>query len=110
MGDYASLQAPGFGIVFFLGHVAMSLVQKIAGLMQVSGPGDIGVNVNVIVDIFVVVDGSFLDFIDGVIDFLDGGLFFGVKSAVVGAFLQMGTSVSQVRKSMQVSGMLALSA
>jgi hypothetical protein len=106
--EHTFLQAPSGGIVFFLLHIMMSAVQEIAGLVQVAAPGQVSVNGFVLVEVFAVVDGSFLDFVDGVVDFFDGGLFFGVEGSTVGTMLQMAPSVAQVAEGMDVSRMLAL--
>jgi hypothetical protein len=104
---HATLQTPRRGIVFFLGHVTMSLVQQFAGVMQTSGPGLVRVNVNVIVDVLAVIDGGLLDFIDGVVDIINCSALFGMQRSAIGA-LQKTSGVPQVGKSVQVSGMLGL--
>jgi hypothetical protein len=105
----ASLEAASIGIVFFMSYVLMGLAQQVAGLVQVAAPGEVSVDRFVFVDVLAVVDGSLLDFVDGLVDFLDGLMLFDVNGAAVGTMLEMGASVPQIRKSVEVSGMLALS-
>jgi hypothetical protein len=104
----ASLKAAGRGIVFFMGYVLVGLAQQVAGLVQVAAPGQVSVDWFVFIDVLAVVDGSLLDFVDGLVDFVDGLMLLDVNGAAVGTMLEMGTSVPQIRKSVQVSGMLAL--
>jgi len=94
--ENASLEAAGFGIVFFLRYVVMGLVQEVAGLVQVSAPGQVRVDRFMLVDVFAIVDRGFLDFIDGVINLLDGVLFFDVDGGAIGAMLQVGPGVAQI--------------
>jgi hypothetical protein len=86
----------------------MGLTQQVAGLMQVAGPGEVRVDRFVFVDVLAVVDGSLLDFVDGLVDFFDGLMLFDVNGAAVGTMLEMGAGVPQIRKSVEVCGMLAL--
>jgi hypothetical protein len=104
----ASLKAAGRGIVFFMGHVLMGLAQQVAGLVQVAAPGQVSVDRFVFVDVLTVVDGSLFDFVDGFVDFFDGLMLFDVNGAAVGTMLEMSAGVPQIRKSVEVSGMLAL--
>jgi hypothetical protein len=56
----------------------MSLAQQVLGVVQASGPGPVGVHVNVVVDVLAVVNGGFFYFTDVMIDFLHRGAFIGV--------------------------------
>jgi hypothetical protein len=106
--ENASLEAAGFGIVFFLRYIVMGLVQEVAGLVQVSAPGQVRVDRFVLVDVFAIVDRGFLDFIDGVIDFFDGLTLFDVNRAAVGTMLEMGPRVPQIGESVDVRRMTTL--
>ena len=106
--QHASLEAAGFGIVFFLGDIVMGLIEEVTGLVQVTAPGQVSVDRFVLLDIFAVVDGRFLNFIDGVVDFFDGLTLFGVNRSAVGAMLQMGPGVAQVGESVDVRRMTTL--
>jgi hypothetical protein len=59
-----------------------------------------------IVQILSVIDGSFLDFVDGVIDFVDGFLFLFLEFPAIGA-LQMSARVAKIGERMQIRRMLA---
>jgi hypothetical protein len=82
-------------VVFFLRDVAVSFVEQFDGAAQAARPVHASVNRRVIVDIFSVVDGGFLDFGDGVVDFVDGLLFLLAQFPAVGA-LQMSASLAQI--------------
>ena len=106
--ENASLEAAGFGIVFFLRYVVMGLVQEVAGLVQVSAPGQVRVDRFMLVDVFAVVDRGFLDFIDGLVDFFDGLTLFDVNRAAVRTMLEMGPRVPQIGESVDVRRMTTL--
>jgi hypothetical protein len=109
MPDHAVSQSARFGIVFFFLEIVMSLVQKLAGIMQASDPGIVRVNRRAVRNVLAVVECSTLDFVDGVVDFFYGGALFSMQRAPVGA-LQMCPRIPQVGKSVQVGWMLALRA
>src|SRR5580700_7988113 len=58
-----------------------------------------------IVQILAVVDGGFLNFVDGFIDFVNGLLFLFTQFASIGA-LQMGACVAEIRQSVKIRRML----
>jgi hypothetical protein len=105
--DYAVTQSSRLGIIFFFLKIAMSLVQKLAGIMQASNPGVVRVNRRVVRNVLAVVQCGTLDFVNGVIDFFHGGALLSVQSASVRAF-QMRPRIPQVGKGVQVGRMLAL--
>ena len=109
MPNHAVSQSARFGIVFFFLDIAMRLVQKLAGIMQTPDPGIVRVNRRAVRNVLAVVECGTLDFVDGVVDFFDGGALFSVQRASVGA-LQMCPRIPQVGKSVQVGRMLALRA
>lgn len=106
--EHASLEAAGFGIVFFLGDIVMGLIEEVTGLVQVTAPGQVRIDRFVLLDIFAVVDGRFLNSIDGVVDFFDGLTLFGVNRSAIGAMLEMGPGVAQVGESVEVRRMTTL--
>jgi hypothetical protein len=106
--EYASLETAGFGIVFLLGYVMMGLVQEVAGLVQVSAPGQVRVDRFMLVDVFAVVDGSFLDFVDGMVDFFNGLTLFDVNRRAVGSMLEMGPGVAQIGEGVEIRRMMTL--
>jgi hypothetical protein len=106
--EHAGLEAAGFGIVFFLSDIVMGLIEEVTGLVQVTAPRQVSIDRFVLLDILAVVDGRFLNFIDGVVDFFDGLTLFGVNRAAVGAMLEMGPGVAQVGESVDVRRMTTL--
>jgi len=109
MPNHAVTQSARFGIIFFFLEIVMSLVEKLAGIMQASDPGIVRVNRRAVRNVLAVVECGTLDFVDGVVDFFYGGALFSMQRASVGA-LQMCPRIPQVGKSVQVRRMLALRA
>jgi len=107
--DYAVSQTSRFGIIFFLFDIVMSLVQKLAGLVQASGPRIVRVDGSVVFHVLAVLECSALDFVNGVVDFFNSSALFSVQSASVGT-LQVRSRIPQIRKRVQVGWMLALRA
>jgi hypothetical protein len=106
MFECARLQTFGEAIVFFAGYVAVSFVEEFDGLVQAPGPVEMRVNGYMVVDIFSILDGGFLDFEDGGVDFFDGCAFLFFALAAAGTF-EMGARVAKVGQGVQVRGMLA---
>ena len=106
--NHAVPQAARFGIIFFLLDIVMSLVQKFAGIMQTSDPGLVRINGRAVFDVLAVVECGALDFINGVVNFFNGGVLFSMESATVGP-LQMRARIAQIGERAQVGWMLALS-
>ena len=78
MPDHAVTQSTRLWIVFFFLEIVMSLVQKLAGIMQASDPGVVRVNRRVFSNILAVIHRGTLDFVNGVIDFFHGRALFSV--------------------------------
>jgi hypothetical protein len=106
--NHAVPQAARSGIIFFLFDIVMSMVQKFAGIMQTSDPGLVRIDGRALFDVLDVVECGTLDFINGVINFFNGGALFSMQSATVGP-LQMRARIAQIGKRAQVGRMLALS-
>ena len=109
MPDHAVTQSARFGIIFFFLEIVMSLVEKLAGIMQASDPGIVRVNRRAVRNVLAVVECGTLDFVDGVVDFFYGGSLFSMQRASVGT-LQVCSRIPQVRKGVQVGRMLTLRA
>jgi len=92
----ALLEALGEGIVFFLGNVIVGLVHEFERTVETAAPVEASVNREMIVEILAVVDGSFLDFVDGFIDFVYGLLFLITQFPAIRA-LKMGACVTEIR-------------
>jgi hypothetical protein len=105
--NHAVSQAARFGIIFFLLDIVVSVVQKLAGIMQTSDPGLVRINGRALFDILAVVECGALDFVNGMVNFFNGGVLFGMQSATVGP-LQMRARIAQIGKRAQVGWMLAL--
>jgi hypothetical protein len=76
VAESALLQALGELVVFFLGDVAMGFLEKFLGAMQAAGIVEAGIDRRMVVQVFAIIDGRFLDFRDGVVNGVDGFLFF----------------------------------
>ncbi len=101
----AMLQASSAPAILFLGDVALGLIEKLESLMKASAPRHVRIDGDMFIGIFVIVDGRFLDYVDGVIDFVHGVPFLGVKSAAIGT-LEVSAGVAEVGKRVQVGGMI----
>src|SRR5271168_5412039 len=97
MHDHAIAQTTRFGIIFFLLDVVMSLVQKLAGLVQSSSPRIVRIHSNVVSNVLAIVKCGAFDFVNGMVNFFDGGALFRMQCASVGTF-QVRPRVPQVRK------------
>jgi len=95
MADHAVTQTTRFGIIFFFLDIVMSLVQKLAGIMQASDPGFVRINGRMVSNVLAVVDCGMFDFFDGVVDFFYGGALFSMQCASIGAF-QVCPRISQI--------------
>ena len=71
----ALLQSLGGGIVFFTRYVIVSLIDEVQRLVQTPAPIQVCVHGSMVVQILAVIDRGLLDFIDRVVDFVDGVLF-----------------------------------
>ena len=107
--DYAVAKSTRLGVILFFLEIVMSLVQKLAGIMQASDPRVVRVNRRAVCNVLAVVHRGTLDFGNGMVDFFHGGALFGMQRASVGA-LQVCSRIPQVGKSVQVGRMLALRA
>ena len=85
----ALLQALGGGIILFVSDVLVSLLEQLFGAVQPAGVVQPGVNRRMIIQVFAVVDGRFLDFANGVINGVNGFLLFMAQFAAIVMF-QMG--------------------
>jgi hypothetical protein len=71
--DHAVTQSARSSIIFFFLEIVMSLVQKLAGIMQESDPGVVRINGRAVSNVLAVVECGAFDFFDGVVDFCYGG-------------------------------------
>jgi hypothetical protein len=101
----AHLKALSKRVVFFLGYVVMSLVDKLKSPVETSAPVEAGINGRMIVQVLAIIDGRSLDFADSFIDIVDGFLFLFAQFPAVGP-LEMSPGMAQIRQSMQISRML----
>jgi hypothetical protein len=81
--ERAFLQALGESVVFLFAYVVMRFVQQLQCAVQSAAPRHVRVNRRMIVEILAVVDGSFLNLVDGFVDFVNGFLFLFTKFAAV---------------------------
>jgi hypothetical protein len=103
----ALLQTPGGGVIFFAGDVIVRSVQELNGAAQAAVPIQAGIDRRVVIDVFSVVDCSFLDLGDGIVNFVDGLLFLLAQLPTIVA-IEVSSSVAQVAESMKVSWMFTL--
>jgi hypothetical protein len=104
----ALLEALGEVVVLFAGDILVRFFEQFLGAVQAAGVVEAGVNRRMLIQIFAVVDRRFLDFVDGVIDGVDGFLFLMAKFATVVRF-EMGASRTEIAERMQVRRVPALS-
>ena len=107
MPNYAVTQSTSLGIIFFFLEIVMSLVQKLAGIMQASDPRIVRVHGRAICEVLSVIECGALDFVDGFVDFSYGGALFSMQRAPIRA-LQVCSRIAQVGKGVQIGRMLAL--
>jgi hypothetical protein len=102
----AMTQAVRENVVLFLGEVAMRFIEKFEGAMITAGATEVRVDGRMVIQILAVVDGSTLDFGDGLVDLDDGVFFFAVHMARVRLVREMSARVAKVGESMEVGGMM----
>ena len=102
----ALLQSLREGVVFFLGNIAVCLVDQFQRAVKPAGPIHAGVNRRMIVQVLAVVDAGLFDFVDRFIDFMDGFLLLFLQLPAVRA-LQVRSGVTQVGQGVKVSRMLS---
>jgi hypothetical protein len=103
----ALLEALGEGVVRFTSNILVRFFEQFLGAVQAARVVETGVNRRIVIQMLAVVDRGLLDFVDGVVDGVDGFLFLVAKFAVVMTF-EMGASGTEIAESMQVRGMPAL--
>ncbi len=72
------LQASRVGIVLFLAAIRVGALEKLFGAMEASAPRQLRVNRRVVARAFAVINRSRLDFVNGVVDFVNCGFLFGM--------------------------------
>jgi hypothetical protein len=95
------LQTLREGIVLFLGHIAVSLLEQLGSAVETTGPIQMAVNRRVIVQILAIVDGGLLDFTDRGIDFPNCDGFFFSELTSIGT-LQVGAGVTQIGQRVKI--------
>jgi hypothetical protein len=105
MTKRALLQAPGVRIIFLLRHVMMGFVQQLESLANAAPAGHMQIDADVVMDVLAVIDGSALDLVNGVVNFVDGMLFFFVDAVIRANFVQVGAGIPQIGERVQVVGM-----
>ena len=87
----ALLQALRVAVVLFAGDVLVGLFEQVLGAVQAARVVETSINRRMVVQILAVIDRGFLDFVDCVVDRVDGFLFLVAKFAAVVTF-EMGAS------------------
>lgn len=105
MTKRAFLQATGVWVIFLLRHVMMGFVQQLERLANATPAGHMQIDADVVMDILAVIDGGALDLVNGVVNFVDGMLFFVVNAVIRANFVQVGAGIPQIGERVQVVGM-----
>lgn len=108
MAESALLQALREGVVFLVGDILMGFFEELLGAMETASVVETGVDWWMIVQIFAILDGGFLNFVDGIIDSVNGFFFLVTELAAIVMF-EMGASGAKIAEGMKISRMLALS-
>src|ERR1700722_3019913 len=93
-------------IIFFASYVIVRLVDQFQRLMVAPLVTEMSVDRHVVVNIFSVVDGSLLDFANGLVDLVNGAHLLVVLTVGRRDPFEMSTRIAQIAKRMQVMGML----
>ena len=86
VAESALLQALREAVVFLVSDILMSFFKELLGAMETASVVETGVDRRMIVQIFAVVDGGSLDFVDGIIDGVNGFFFFVTELATIVMF------------------------
>jgi hypothetical protein len=105
MTKRALLQAPGVWVIFLLRHIMMGFIQQLERLANATPAGHMQIDADVVMDILAVIDGGTLDLVNGVVNFVDGMLFFVVNAVIRANFIQVGAGIPQIGECVQVVGM-----
>jgi hypothetical protein len=92
-------------VIFFPCDVIVSFIQQLQRAVVAAGAVHSGIDRRMIAQVFAVVDGSALDFVDGSVNFCNGVLFFFVHVMSGSQVLQVSARVAQIRERVQVCRM-----
>lgn len=98
----AVAEAAGLGDIFGAVEVVMGAVEKLIGFAEAVAPAEAGVDGRVFAEVFAVVEGGALDFIDGGVDFCDGVVVFATDVGILPAFREQGAGVTEVAECVEV--------
>ena len=98
------LQTDCLGQVFCVRKIDVSGVKQVKCLMPAPAWRECRVDRRVIIEVFAIIDGSYFDLMDGVIDFVDDMMDIGPLVWVM-YLVHVGASQTQIRKNMQVRRM-----
>src|ERR1700738_4700862 len=99
------LQAPSRTVVFFVRDILMRLVQQLHRAVQASRPVHPDVNRRMFIDVLTVFLGGLLDFVDSLVDLVNGFSLFTSQLSVIRA-LEMRASGPQIRQGVKIRWML----
>ena len=100
------LQALGKTVVLVLRDIAVRLVYQFEGPPQTAGPVHVRIDRRMIVQVLAVIDCGLLDFIDGVVDFVNGFLFLLAELPTRGTPLQLCPRISKIGKRAKICRMI----
>jgi hypothetical protein len=107
MMEGAIAQAADGRIIFFAGDIVVGLVEQFQRTVEAASAVHVGVDRRMVVQVLAVINRGMLDLPDGLIDLVDGVLFFAVHMFGVRQLTQMGARMSQIGQRMQVGRMFS---
>jgi len=103
--DGAIAQTTHGRIIFFAGNVVVRFIQQFHRAVKTAGAVHASIDRRVIVQILAVVNRGAFDFFDGLINLINGVLFFFVHVMRGRQVFQMSTRVAQIGERVQIGGM-----
>jgi hypothetical protein len=103
--DGAIAQTTDPRIIFFAGNIVVRLVEQFERAMEAASAIHVGVDRRMVFQALAVINRGILNFPDGLIDFLDGMLFFAVHMFGRCELAEVSARVPQVGECMQVGRM-----
>src|SRR5271163_1933269 len=103
------LEALGIRVVLFFAAIRDRAIDEFLGFVQPAGPIEVRIDRRMVGDVLAVINRGRFDFFDGIVDFVDGGLFLLVEFAAAGALFNQGAGGTQVGQRVQIVRVLTRS-